>query len=201
MNLSLHSTKLRSYFIKALIGSLIVAAGAGIVTLLFGTFDILQARILLTTLLIGIYSIICLCCMTAFSGRFAPWGLIGIGVSSLSLILGLIAAWMDFDTGWELFGQIVKYFAIFGIVGVSIGHQSLLLRLIGKATLQAQALIFGTVLVIGIVAAMLVLPLLLEDFELGDAYWRMMGVFAILDVLGSIITPVMARAETRRTAK
>ncbi|HKX24616.1 MAG TPA: hypothetical protein VJM46_05245, partial [Candidatus Saccharimonadales bacterium] len=78
MNPILNSTKLRSYFVKALIGSLVVAAGAGIVTLLVGTFDVLQARILLTTLLIGIYSIISLCCMTVFSGRFALWGLLGI---------------------------------------------------------------------------------------------------------------------------
>lgn len=201
MDLSLHSLRLRSYFVKALLGSLVVAAAAGIFTLLFGTFDIVQARILLTTLLIGIYSIVSLCCMTVFNGRCALWGLTGIGVASLSLVLGLFATWMEFDTSWDLFGQLVKYFAIFGIVGVSIGHQSLLLRLLDRATTQTKALIGGTVGVIGIVAIMLVLPLLLEDFGLGDAYWRILGVFAILDVLGSIVTPVMARVVARRDSR
>lgn len=170
-----------------------MAAGAGILTLLVGTFELVQARILLTTLLIGVYSIISLCCMTVMSGRFAVWGVLGIGVTSLSLLLGLFAVWVDFESNWEVFSQILKYFAVFGILGVSIGHQSLLLRLVGRVNGRTKLLILGTVVVISIVAVMLVLPLLLEDFALGDLYWRLLGVFAILDVLGSIVTPVMAR--------
>lgn len=193
MNLLNHSTQLRSYFVKALIGSLVVAAGAGIFTLLFGTFDTVQARILLTTLLIGVYSIISLCCMTVFGGRFGVWGLAGILVTSLSLMLGLSAVWVEWGSNWEVVEQVLRYFAVLGILGISIGHQSLLLRIIDRTAATTKMLIFGTVGVIGLVAAMLVLPLLLEDFDLGDVYWRLLGVLAILDVLGSIVTPVIAR--------
>lgn len=195
-----NTASLRSYFVKALLASLVVAAGAGIFALLFGTFDIIQGRILLTTLLIGIYSVISLCCMTASSSRFAAWGLIGIGVSTLSLVLGILAVWVDFGNHWDVFAQIAKYFAIFGIIGVSIGHQSLLLRLITRPNASARALVGGTVGVIGIVAAMLVVPLVLENFDLGDPYWRLLGVFAILDVLGTIVAPVVTRV-TNRTSK
>lgn len=201
MTLSFDTAKLRPYFVKALLASLVVAAGAGIFTLLFGTFDTIEARILVTTLLIGLYSITTLCCMAVFNSRYALWGLIGIGASTLSLALGLIAAWVEFGSNWDVFGQLVKYFAIFGIIGVSVSHQSLLLRLTGKATRNTQMLILATVAVIGVVATMLVLPLLLEDFELGEAYWRMLGVFAILDVLGTIVVPVTARIESRRNPK
>ena len=195
--MSLDPVKLRSYFVKILLLSLVVAATAGIMALLFGSFGVLEGRVLATTLVVGVYSIVCLCCMTVLGSRYKAFGLIGMAASSLALLLGLFAIWIEWP-GWDTFGQLLKYFLVFAIVGVSFGHQSLLLRIVDRASGAACTLVLVTVILINVVAALLIFPIMREDFDVGDTYWRLMGVAAILDVLGTITAPVLVRIGSKR---
>jgi hypothetical protein len=52
-----------------------------------------------------------------------------------------------------------------------------------------------TVALIAVVALLLIIPIATDGDvpgENGDSYWRVFGVFAILDVLGTVVLPVMS---------
>jgi hypothetical protein len=52
----------------------------------------------------------------------------------------------------------------------------------------------ATQVTVAIVAAMIVLPLVNDDSP-GDAYWRFLGIVAVLDLLGVLLLPILRRVE------
>lgn len=188
--------KIRSYFLKALIVSVIAAAVAGIITLLLGSLDEIGYKILITTATIGVYSIISLCCLTVSESRYTIWGAIGVVAASIALLLALFVIWLG-DSNLEILPTIFQCLLVFVIIGVSIAHQSLLLRIIDRTASLARSLTWVTIAIISTVALMLVFPILLSNFNLGDSYWRILGVLAILDVLGTIVTPITNRVAAK----
>ncbi|WP_268224042.1 hypothetical protein [Sinomicrobium oceani] len=80
-------------------------------------------------------------------------------------------------------------------------HIALLLHLKPVNNVE-MSLLFITIVFIILVGIMLILPIT-DNFGRIDEYYRFLGVFGILDVLGTIITPVVntivAKPETRKT--
>ena len=75
------------------------------------------------------------------------------------------------------------------ILSASIAHSSLLLLITSRKTIVNVSLML-TLLFISIVALMLII-LVLSRFDMNfEFYYRLLGVFAILDVLGTIVTPI-----------
>jgi hypothetical protein len=196
--------QLRSYFVKGLLVSLGVAGLMGIVALLSGEFGMVQGKILLTTLLVGIYSMLCLCCLTLAGKRYEVVALLGVIFSSAALVLGLALVWIifgDWEVSWPIAEFIWKMFYITGVVGFSLAHQSLLLLLADRPHALVQRLLWYTIIAITAVAAMLIYPVM-EGFDLVDEfYWRLLGVLAILDVVGTIATPVIAKLQSQSQPK
>jgi hypothetical protein len=194
--------QVRSYFVKGLLVSLGVAGLLGIVALLSGEFGMLQGKILLTTLLVGIYSVLCLCCLTLAGKRYEVVALLGVIFSSVALVTGLMLVWIifgDWDTPWQIAEFIWKTFYITGVVGFSLAHQSLLLLLADRPHALVQRLLWYTVIAITAVAAMLIYPVI-DGFDMVDEfYWRLLGVLAILDVVGTIATPVIAKLQSQQS--
>src|SRR5690606_19059715 len=105
---------------------------------------------------------------------------------------GAILIWQDWGDFADL-DNVFKAFFVFSILAVSFAHANLLLLLGERKRPFIRIGLFVTVALIALVALLLILPILTDGEvpgENGDTYWRIFGVLAILDVLGTIVLPV-----------
>ncbi len=170
------------------------AAVVGIIALLGGDFGETQGKILLTTVLFGAFSITALCHLAIADRAMRIVGVSGLLASGVALVTGLVLVWRDWDAqdgglDW------LKIFAAAGILAVSFAHANLLLLLAGRRRAAIRWGLAATLVAIAVVAVMLIIPVV-SDGEIpgqeGDLYWRVFGVIAILDVLGTVVVPVLA---------
>jgi len=182
--------------VVAVIVSLSITAIIGIVTLLGGSFGEVQGKVMLSTLVVGAYSIALLADL-AVAGREVRWvGYAGILVSSVCAIAALLLIWADF--GGTESEPIRKTFWVTLVLAGSLAQVNLLLLL---ARRRHPAVRWGLWATIGlaVVLAVLLLLLILTDGEVGsENYARLLGVVAILDVLGTIVVPVLSRVFPER---
>ncbi len=179
---------IKRIFLVSLIGSLSVSALIGIMIFLVGDFDELQVRVLLTTLMFGLYSLTGLCSATLYEkGRYQTYAAAAIGTSVAAFVLGLISIWGS-DPGEGL----LKLTLASLVAAVGMAHAALLLRIAPKNPAVRWSLTL-TNACIAIVAAMLILLILDTEIGEADSYFRLLGVFAILDVLGTVVTPLLQK--------
>ncbi len=186
---------LRRTAIIFIIVSLSLAALVGIVTLLTATFGEVQAKIILTTLLVAGFSITALCHLAVVGRALRIVGFAGIGVSALALATGTVLIWASWDNWDRVWENVLKAFAVFAILALSLAHANLLLLLEERKSPVLRGMLFTTVGLIGLLAVLILIPILTDGRVPGDneSYWRVLGVVAILDALGTIVLPVLAR--------
>lgn len=170
------------------IGSFSIAALMGIVALLSGgEFGEGEAKVLLTTLIVGSASICMLCYLATADTRWARVGLVGSVVLVVPVATALMLVWQEW--GGEPEG-LLKTFGIGVVAAITIAQICLLLSLAGAR--PGLRLILVATVVLAVVLAGLVSGLILEAFD-GDSNWRLLGVVAILDVLGTLVTIALAK--------
>lgn len=178
--------------IYGIIISFSAAALVGIVALLGGDFGETQGKILLTTVLFGAFSITALCHLAIADRAMRVVGILGLLASGVGLVTGMVLIWRSWDSpGFEDWFRI---FGTAGILAVSFAHANLLLLLAGRKRPAIRYGLMATLVAIGVVALMLILPILTDGDipgDDGDLYWRVFGVVAILDVLGTVVVPVL----------
>lgn len=172
----------------ATIGSFSLAALMGILALLgAGDFGEQEGRVLLTTLVVGCASICMLCYLATAGTRWAAVGVTGAVVLVLPTVTSLFLVWNDWDDASE---GLLRAFGI-GVVGaVTLAQVCLLLALAGSRE-KLRPVLAATV-VLAAVVAFLVSGMILGGIEADDV-WRLLGVLAILDVLGTLVTIALAK--------
>jgi hypothetical protein len=182
------------------IGSFSLAALMGIVALLGGgDFGTGEARVLLTTLIVGCASV-CMLCYLATTGT--RWGVIGVGgsvVLVVPVLTSMILVWSDWDTDMD---GVWKAYGVGVVAAATLAQICMLLALAG----DRPALGFVLWSTVGLAAflAVLVSGAILGEVDMDD-FWRLIGVIAILDVLGTLVTIALAKfagrsaSETRGT--
>jgi len=184
---------LKKTFLITMIISLSISALIGIFVFLFGNFRDTEAKILSTTLSIGGFSLTGLCCSILYEKRkFIGFSFFGMASSILGFLTSILVIWEFVDvfegffdiTGWG------KLALTLIILAFSSAHACLLL-LINPEKSSVKYSLFATLLFIGIVALMLILLVFEIIDNPGEFYFRLLGVFAILDVLGTIVTPIL----------
>ena len=181
-------------FLIALIASLGISALTGIFAFLFGSFGEFEGKVLSTTILIAGYSLTGLCSAFLYEKKkYLPLSYIGIAVAVIGFIVTLLGFWeiIEFD---ETIGKIVVTFIV---ASISLSQVSLLLlKKYDKAWVN-KALI-ATIVFISIVALML-MYVIFNDMEVeNEFFFRLLGTFAILDVLGTITTPILNKITTMK---
>ncbi len=178
-----------------IIVSLSITALVGIVTLLTASFGEVQAKVLLTTLLMAGFSITALCHLAVVGRALQIVGYLGIAASALAFFTGVYLIWSSWDNWSESRETILKTFAVLGVLAVSFAHANLLLLLAGRRNPFIRTSLFITVGLIGLLAALNIVPIVTNGEIPGEneLYWRFLGVVAILDVLGTIVLPVVNR--------
>lgn len=170
---------LRSVVVRLVIGSFGVAALLGVIALIGGgSFGETEGRILRTTVIVGLESIAVLCYLTV-AGRSSAWlGVLGGAVSLVPFGLALVLTWSDGDLGenvWRAFGVSITFAA-------TLAQACLLIGL----THRRRLLLVVTLAMASIVAGMIIGPIL-DIGGIDDLYWRVFGVIAIFDALGTVV--------------
>jgi hypothetical protein len=178
---------IKKYFLIALVVSLTISAIIGIFVFLLGNFGELEMRILLTTLSIVLFSLAALCDSALYDkGRFKAFAVVGIVIGAIAFFysLGLIWEVFELDSEW-----VWKTFITFIVISVMIAHISLMFLIDNRNTLVRISL-WATILFTSTVALMILLGIY-EVVEFEEFYFRLFGVFVILDALGTLVTPIL----------
>lgn len=186
---------LRRTVAAVVIGSFSVAALLGIAALLGGgAFGEAESRVLLTTVIVGFESLAVLCYLALAGHRLVGVGVLGGLISLVCAGTALWWVWVSWDSlddePWRLFFSTL-------VLALTFAQASLLIRAADRDGLRAG--MTATLVLAAVVAAMLIGPIVSESFPESDGYWRLFGVVAILDVLGTIVLMAMAGLG-RRTA-
>jgi hypothetical protein len=182
----------KKIFLRTFIVALSISAVIGIVIFLIGDFGETEMKLLGTTLSIGGYSITGLCSSIIYNrAKFKTFSIVGMLIAVLGFLCTISAIWefVDMDKIWRIM-------VIFIILTVSMAHISLLLQIHTK-THTIKYSLFGTILFISIVALMLIKGTI-NEFEEKEFFFRLLGVFAILDVLGTIATPILNKISDKK---
>lgn len=180
----------------------IAACGAlGVYCLLLGNLGQTEGKILGSTALIGAASILGLVDVMAWEHRkWHPLGMLGVFAAALALLLTLVMIWSrDLGLGYlentEAFWKLV---GIAWVLAVSLPHISLLsFARLHRGYLWAQR---WTILFIAMLAGTISFLILAEPrYPDQDLYMRLVGIFAIADVCGTIAMPILHRVSSIRT--
>lgn len=181
---------LKRLFVIGVVTSLVASALTGIFVLLKGSFDDTDWKILGTTLTVGVFSITSLANLRNLDSEFSSYRSFAIASITISVAAFFLAAFLIWGSGsWD---DLWKFAITLSVLAVSSAHSSLLLPLRQKNNSQ-KILVTGTLTFIGAVAGMIIYLIWVRDTDVGDFYYRLLGVFAILDVLGTIVSPILAK--------
>jgi hypothetical protein len=175
---------LRRVVLRVTITSFSIAALMGISVLLgAGGFGETGFRVLATTFIVGCASVLTLCCLVAVGGRFDLVGTLGFLLTLATTGLGLLLVWAG-DSN-DLGNDLGDTFAVAVTASLTVAQICLMLGLAGRRPTLAPVM-WTTVGLAAVVAGMV--SALIYGHDSSDGYTRALGVVAILDVLGTLVT-------------
>jgi len=176
---------IRRLVVAVTIGSFSIAALMGVIALLGGgNFGEREGQVLVTTLIVGTTSVAMLCYLATAGTRFQVVGVVGGIVVLLPFAVSLIMVWGD-----NYAGELYKFFGVGVTVAATLAQLSLLLALAGERS-RVRVALWATVVLASAVAVIVSGMLVAEDGS--DGLFRFVGVLAILDVLGTVVTLALA---------
>jgi hypothetical protein len=182
---------IRKVIVRVTIGSFSLAALLGIIALLRGgEFGQTQFRILLTTLLVGAVSIAVLCYLATAGRPSQPVGVAGGLIVLVPLVTALLMIWGDVEHGPS--EGVLKTFGVGTAVAATLAQASLLLTVGERGRPGVRRILVGTLALAAALAAMVSALIAGYTPPEGGYYHRILGVVAILDVLGTlVVAPLM----------
>ena len=176
---------LRRLVVALTIGSFSIAALMGVIALLGGgNFGEREGQVLVTTLIVGTTSVAMLCYLATAGTRFQVVGIVGGIVVLAPSAIALLMVWAESyaDDLYQAFGVGVT-------LAATLAQLSLLLALAGDRS-RVRVVLWATVVLAATVAAIVSGMIVAEDAS--DGLFRFLGVLAILDVLGTVVTLALA---------
>jgi hypothetical protein len=189
------SSKIFRAAIWVAIGALIAAAVVCVIWVIIGDSDGIVGRAFLTILLLAAFAGVSILEASLAPRRPAWFALASIVSWVVALIIGAFMIWMpeaagDYGVGVERF---FKFLLILLILQGALLH----IRLYAKAFARYQTtftsiVTYVTMGLVVILAFMLMIPLLLEEFiDFRDIYWRVLVSVAILAAVGTALVPLV----------
>lgn len=128
-----------------------------------------------------------LCYLATAGTRFVAVGVAGALAAVVPVAAALIMIWSEWDDFPE---GLMRTFGVGVVAAVTLAQICLLLSDVD--TRPVLRLVLGTTVALALVVAGVVSALILGALE-NDDIWRFLGVVAILDVLGTLVTIAMAK--------
>lgn len=178
----------KNIFLIGVIAMLSITALVGIALFIRGEFGIIEGKILATTAAIGGFSLAALCGAFLYErNRVRSVANVTMTTAMVSLIYTLVLIW----EGVEPSEDTIRAWGVLLVVSFSLAHASLLL-LIRPAHDVVRGVQYATLAFITLVA-LIVISLIVEfeAVEDNEVLMRTLGVFGILDGLGTIVTPLV----------
>ena len=179
--------------IIAIIASLAATALVGIIVLLSGSSSDTLSRILLTTLTLAAFSVTSLCHLAVVGKAPQVVGFVGIVASIGAFVAAEVLVWSNDVLSSDASQNWFRALGILTVLALSLAHTNLMLLLQSRKRRIVRIGLRVTIVLIAVVASGIWIPLLdngtFPDSN-SDWYWRLFGVLAILDVLGTIVLPV-----------
>ena len=182
----------KRFLLITMIASLVICALVGIYIFIFGNWDETEMKVFGTTQGVAWFSLLGFCCSLHQNKPKLKWfSLTGVIVAIIAFILAIYALWWELDES----GVQWKATMIAFIVSFALAHMSLMLLVKPKSALTRYSL-YATLVFIMVVAALLI-NLVYCGTEPTETFIKVIGVFAILDVLGTITTPLLNKLKVK----
>lgn len=187
-------SRIRRIFLWTMIGSFCLAAAAGIFVLIGVSFDETGARVLGTTLTVGLFSLAMLCCGAVFNRRTQLVGVAGVVICLLTLGWSIFLIWSDGYHEWNVYQVLLTgitftvAFSFASLVLASATHRDKLVRSL-----------LGSFLVLLIASILLTLLLIWDQGWEGELFPRAYGIVLILAVLCGVVAPLLSSLRNRGT--
>lgn len=186
-------TKLRKLSLKCFIAFLAITGLYAVVIVLVGKFGEFEAKVMATTFTISAANICALACATVIEKRgFKAPGQTGMGFTTVAGLLTLAGIWFEFrfDPYWKFTSTVI-------VCAAGFAHAFLLLLpKLGERQRWFQP---TAVAMVSVLAAMIILAIWAEiDVE---EYFRLLAAVAIVVVLQTLVTPLLARLARRPVVK
>ena len=137
---------------------------------------------------VGVTSVLALCYLATADGRYRAVGALGGFAAVPTRAVSLLLIWTDLgddgERAWQAFG-------IGSVASLTLAQVSLLLVLSARAAPYVRLLLVGTLVMVAWVA--LHVSLLILATDAGDETFQLLGVVAILGVLGTVTVSALAR--------
>ncbi|MDP2695713.1 MAG: hypothetical protein Q8O87_00480 [bacterium] len=184
---------LKKTFLISLIASLSIGALIAIFIFLFTDgFGEAEIKILLTTLAIGFFSLTGLCSSALYERqKYKVVSVAGVITSLASFVITTGIIW-EIIQWWNIDEFPTKSWMILIVLSISLAHSSLLL-LVQSEQKAVRISLIATLIFIALTATTLILMILYRFGDIDIFYYRLLGVFAVLDVLGTIVTPILKK--------
>ena len=181
-------TRLKRFLLVVLIISLVAAALVGAGIFILGSAGDLEARVLLTVLLLGFFSLTGLCAAVRFERGLAWVGWIGILASLAGLTYSELLVWDVVPV--EGFDELKPALAL-GVASAAVAYGSLVLLARGSYRSVNVVAWLTVVLVLAIAGSLI--ALILTELEPPDAAERALGAAGVLAVLGTMLAPLLRK--------
>lgn len=183
---------------RATVIATIVAFGLsaliGIYALLSGDMNETVGKVLGTTAIVGLASVSILCHLAIVGRAIRVVGFVGIAASMVAFVTAMVMLWTTWGDNWDAQAQWGKALLLSALLAGFLAQANLLLLLSSRRNRIIRLTLQVTFVMIAAVYICVAL-LSLTDGRIAEGwnegFGRMFGVFAILDALGTVLSPVL----------
>lgn len=194
---------------RIVIGSLIAAAIVGVYAVIIGRWDDTCWRLIGTIALLVFFSLVSWYDADVSARRASWFGAVSVALSAFLLLDGLVKIWSPALDGGSLgggsldggFGQegmpgtsswgFLGWIVLVAVVRLGLLHIHLVLNTQRRFTGPIMSKVtVCTLVLVGALTVGLAAPLVFDQVEFSEAYWRLVAAIAILDALGTILIPL-----------
>ena len=185
---------LRRIFLITLIASVVTSSLIGIGVLLFGNFGLIEVRVLMTTMVITIVSVLGLACgayIEIRGGRELPYA---------GILFSVIAGLMSFFIIWNILDEdevFIKMFLTVTLLATACSHLSLLA--LARLDRRFSWTRISAVICVALLCAILLFILWFEPTGDSDLIYRILGVLGILLAAITVVTPVLHKLSSDKS--
>lgn len=185
---------LKKFFLYSLIASVGISAFLGIVVIIFGNFGEFESKVLLTSVVITVTSILGLACgayLETGQGRALPLAGILLSVISAGMWLMIVWAWRDQNSNF------VKSLMSVTILATAFSHLSLLS--LAKLDRRFKWSYYAAHALIWTLAGFLIWLVWTIENDISDLAGRIIGVLSIAVAAVTVATPIFHKLSNSGT--
>jgi hypothetical protein len=186
--------RVRPLMLRVIIGSLITAAAVSIFSIAVSDFNDTSGKLVGTAFLFFFLALFSWYDAEVSARRSERFALLSFVVSLYLFVAGLAKLWVANASegyGYDFLGGFVGFLALAFVARAALLHAHLVLNTAERfPSAVINAVTKVTLALVLILTVQLSIPVLFSPADLGDLYWRIVGVAAILDVLGTVLIPL-----------